>query len=99
MSITAKEVDNGQVLVIRVDGRFDYRANREFRTAMETGKPSRYVLDLTGADYMDSSALGMMLILRDSVGGDGRRIKITGANASVRKILDVARFGDIFDIE
>ncbi|MCY1442851.1 STAS-domain containing protein [compost metagenome] len=60
--------------------------------------PKRYVVDLKGATYLDSSALGMLLLLRDHAGGDQAQISLIHCNADVRKILSISNFQQLFDI-
>ena len=67
MAITANSSADGQELTIYVEGRFDFGAHQEFRDAYERidSSPRRYVVDLKNTTYLDSSALGMLLLLRD----------------------------------
>ncbi len=101
MSITSTVTDNGKKVVIAVSGKFDFQLYDEFRSAYvdTSGSDVQYTVDLSGTDYLDSSALGMLLLLREHAGGEGSRIKITNVSADVKKILDVANFGKLFDIE
>ena len=55
-----------------------------------------YVVDLSDTEYLDSSALGMLLLLREHAGGESSKIEISQASDEVRKILDVANFGKLF---
>ena len=48
--------------------------------------------------YLDSSALGMLLLLRDFAGGDDGKVEITNCNADVRKILAISNFEQLFTI-
>jgi anti-anti-sigma factor len=56
------------------------------------------VVDLQATDYMDSSALGMLLVLRERAGGDRAQIRIVNCKPEIRRILDIARFGQLFQI-
>lgn len=100
MSITSAVSENGKQVTISVSGKFDFQLYDEFRSSyVETqGAGVQYVVDLSGTDYLDSSALGMLLLLREHAGGEGSAIKITNSSADVKKILDVANFGKLFDI-
>jgi anti-anti-sigma factor len=101
MSITANVSDDGSELTIKVQGRFDFSALQQFRNAYEkvTPKPKTYNVDLKESDYLDSSALGMLLALRDYAGGDEANIKILGANPDVKKILVITKLDELFKIE
>ena len=53
---------------------------------------------MSEATYLDSSALGMLLLLRDHAGGDDSAIKILHCNDDVKKILTISNFGQLFQI-
>ncbi|MNH48012.1 hypothetical protein D3C79_1115530 [compost metagenome] len=55
-------------------------------------------MDLREATYLDSSALGMLLMLRDYIGGDESQIRVVNTNSDVRKILAISNFDKLFDI-
>ena len=88
--------------VIKLTGRFDFNTHREFRGAYEPliGDASvRSVLvDFSGVDYLDSSALGMLLMLRDKLGGANKEVALTGVRGNVKQVLDIANFGKLFPI-
>ncbi len=63
------------------------------------GLARRYVVDLGGATYLDSSALGMLLLLRDHAGGDAAQIRLINCNADVRKVLSISNFQQLFVID
>ncbi|MBM7059555.1 STAS domain-containing protein [Pseudomonas sp. UL073] len=100
MAITAQPSADGQELTISIQGRFDFGAHQEFRDAYERvgSSPKRYVIDLDGTTYLDSSALGMLLLLRDHAGGDHAQISLVNCNPDVRKILAISNFGQLFQI-
>ncbi|NWO05199.1 MAG: STAS domain-containing protein [Alteromonadaceae bacterium] len=100
MPISAHRSDNGQTLVISVEGRFDFSSHQAFRDAYEQGDRGveRYVIDLSETTYLDSSALGMLLLLRDHAGGDAARISIENCNSDVRRILSISNFEQLFSI-
>ena len=92
---------NGSELMIQVEGRFDFSAHQEFRDAYEKADAglNQYVIDMRNATYLDSSALGMLLLLRDHAGGDNANVRILNCNADVRKILTISNFEQLFTIE
>lgn len=100
MAITSQPSSDGQELTIRIQGRFDFGAHQEFRDAYEriNLSPARYVVDLKGTTYLDSSALGMLLLLRDHAGGDHAQISLLNCNPDVRKILAISNFEQLFRI-
>ena len=62
-------------------------------------KPKAYVIDLKESDYLDSSALGMLLALRDYAGGDEANIRIVDSNPDVKKILVITKLDELFVVE
>ena len=86
-------------LKISISGRFDFSIQKEFREAYRAHDASlKYHVDLQNADYLDSSALGMLLLLRKHAGDEKEKVTVSGANAAVRKILDIAKFNKLFTI-
>ncbi|MCZ4324101.1 STAS-domain containing protein PA14_20770 [Pseudomonas sp. 8BK] len=100
MAITSLPSSDGQELTILIQGRFDFGAHQEFRNAYErvNTTPQRYVVDLKDTTYLDSSALGMLLLLRDHAGGDSAQIRLLNCNPDVRKILAISNFEQLFKI-
>ena len=100
MVISMQLSADGQELTIAIQGRFDFGAHQAFRDAYERvdGTPKRYQVDLQGTTYLDSSALGMLLLLRDHAGGDHAQIRLLNCNGDVRKILAISNFEQLFQI-
>ena len=100
MAITAQLNGDDQALTISIAGRFDFSLHQEFRDAYENSDhdPSAYRVDMRDATYLDSSALGMLLLLRDFAGGDQAKVEIVNCNADVRKILSISNFEQLFTI-
>ena len=100
MGISMTVSDGGNRVTIAVAGKFDFQLYDEFRAsyADTAGTGVEYVVDLSDTEYLDSSALGMLLLLREHAGGEDSKIEITQASPEVRKILDVANFGKLFKL-
>ena len=100
MGISTTVSESGDRVTIAVAGKFDFQLYDEFRAsyADTAGNGVEYVVDLSGTEYLDSSALGMLLLLREHAGGESSSIEITQASPEVKKILDVANFGKLFKI-
>ena len=101
MTISRQLSEDNNELIINVEGRFDFSAHQDFRSAYEDVElqPESYAVDMTNTTYLDSSALGMLLLLRDHAGGDSASIRITNCNDDVRKILVISNFGRLFSIQ
>lgn len=96
------EIANNRA-VLHLNGRFDFAAHKEFREACEQTLSipnlQEVEIDLRGVDYLDSSALGMLLLLKDRSGKIGGKVRLSHCQASVRQILDIANFGKLFTID
>lgn len=101
MGITSTKSSDGKELTITVEGRFDFSSLQLFRNSYENinPKPESYVIDLAKSEYLDSSALGMLLALRDYAGGDEANIKIVNTNPDVKKILVITKLDELFNVE
>jgi anti-anti-sigma factor len=87
--------------VIQLQGRFDFNAHREFRDAVDSamaGTERELHVDLGGVDYLDSSALGMLLMLRDKAKSNNREVVLTHCTGAVKQVLDIANFPKLFRI-
>ncbi|MCC7081642.1 MAG: STAS domain-containing protein [Burkholderiales bacterium] len=94
---------DGGVAKIQLRGRFDFGSHREFKTSYEAplgaSEVSELHIDMGGVEYLDSSALGMLLILKERAGASNKRIAITNCRGAVRQVLDIANFSKLFQIE
>ncbi len=102
MGMTVKTRVTGEKAQLSLSGRFDFTAHREFRQGYESALKQPGVtgleIDLGGVDYIDSSALGMLLLLRENAERDSLRLALTNCTGSVRRVLDIANFGQLFTL-
>jgi len=85
-------------LSLQLGERFDFSIHREFHDAcLGAGRVARsYLIDLAEVTHMDSSALGMLLLLREHAGADHADIRIVNAGTELRGTLRVAGFDKLF---
>ena len=99
MSVTSELSQDELQLTIFITGRFDFASHQDFRNAYENLNNVRnYVVDVKGTNYLDSSALGMLLLLRDHAGGEHSRIHLVNCSSDVIKILTISNFSKLFKI-
>jgi anti-anti-sigma factor len=88
--------------VIRLSGHFDLSAHRAFREAVERAMVScdvqEVLVDLAGVGYLDSSALGMLLMLRDRARANAWHVCLANCRDDVKQALCIANFGRLFAI-
>jgi len=92
----------GSKSVLKLAGRFDFNTHRDFRNVSDPLVASLDIreieIDFNDVDYLDSSALGMLLMLRDKASGSGKEVSLIGVKGSVRQVLEIANFSKLFKI-
>ena len=100
MQVGVMKTDQG--VTLRLTGRFDFGTHRDFRAAVDKalleGGGNLITVDLGAVDYLDSSALGMLLMLRDKAGIANMTVSLANCRGNVRQVLDIGNFGKLFSI-
>jgi anti-anti-sigma factor len=101
MPLTTTMSPDGRELTISIPSRLDFGLHAEFCAAFSKGKKAetRYTLDFAATQYLDSSGIGMLLILREHAGGDKATITIRNCRPAIVKILTAVNFQRLFRIE
>lgn len=100
MSLHRQYSNDGKQLIITIKGKFDFSLVQEFRQAyaeINEQQPT-VVIDLRETEYLDSSALGMLLNMRKSLGDRVKEIQLVNCRPEIRRILDISRFDKMFVI-
>ena len=101
--MSIKVTVSGNTATINMSGRFDFNAQREFKEAYDPQLTNTTVtaveINLSGVNYLDSSALGMLLMLRERATSAGKTLKLCNPTPSVAQILEIANFSKLFTIE
>jgi anti-anti-sigma factor len=91
-----------EISVIYLSGRFVFDSNREFREVTQQAllrTDTRILqLDMDKVEYLDSSALGMLLMLKEKVETSGKSIQIKNLKGMARQVLEIANFHKVFTI-
>jgi anti-anti-sigma factor len=100
MTITNKLSPNGEILIIDVGEKFDFLKVKDFKNAYSDLNTSVNTIEINMAktEYMDSSALGMLLNMQKIHADKALHYKITHCNAQVARILQISRFDKKFEI-
>ena len=102
MAITTQLSSDGTTITISINGRFDFNLYKDFRDAYENGLTkgsTRFIINLSQTEYMDSSALGMLLVLKERNGGENSSIVLKNCNKEIKNILSISNFDKLFSIE
>lgn len=102
MAMQINTSTSGDKAVIRLAGRFDFNDHRTFKVNYEPLLLLEAVktveIDMEDIEYLDSSALGMMMLLRERSIAVGKTVVLCKPNSTVAQILDIANFSKLFTI-
>jgi len=100
MSISINVSEDNKSATMKIMGRFDFSLHNDFRKAYKDVSLSggEYVVDLSGTEYLDSSALGMLLLLKEHAESQSCSVKLTGFSDEIKEILTIASFDKIFTL-
>lgn len=99
MPVTSDVLADAKTVNIKISGRFDFAVQNEFRECYYhkgPGDKKVFIIDMSNANYMDSSALGMLLMMREYLGGNEADITIIKCSPDIKNILTVANFQSLF---
>lgn len=87
---------------LQIPERFDFGYHKEFteqyQAILDAGAVTDIALDFSKVSYLDSSALGMMVLLQKKAKSKNINVRIKGAKDSAREILQIANFDRLFEI-
>ncbi len=90
-----------EIETLRLPTSFDYSFHRQFSeqyTAMlENGACREILLDFSQVEYLDSSALGMMVLLQKRAAAQQIQVRVKGARGATEEILKMANMQKIFE--
>ena len=99
MSLTVNKSDDGKMITVKLPNEFDFRAHKDFRDAhKDIDSNIQFVLDFSSTEHMDSSALGMLLLMREELGNDTANVKFINCRQNIKSLLDMASFNKLFDV-
>jgi anti-anti-sigma factor len=97
--ITVIQGDTG---ILQLEGRFTFEVNQDFKnqtkSLLDIPGLKQIHVDLVGVSYVDSNALGMLLLLRESAHLKGIDVKLLSPSPHVMSILEMVQFGKLFTI-
>lgn len=97
-SVTVSEL--GETARISITGKFSFNLRHKFTEAymplLDVARIHGFEVDLGEVEYMDSSALGMLLILKERAHEQGKRVNLVNYHGVTQKILKIAKFDKLF---
>ncbi|CAA7624725.1 MULTISPECIES: STAS domain-containing protein [Magnetospirillum] len=91
-----------KALTIHVSGRMthsDYKGFRDILARINTDRPKITVFDLEKVEFVDSSALGMLLIVRDAAQQTETELVLKGASGQVAKLISISKLHKYFTLQ
>ena len=98
MTINCEKNEN--TIIISPVGRLDSASGDEFENFISTNFTEKFetlVLDFSGVDFISSKGLRVVVSVYKKL--DGRKLKITGANTSVKEVFRISGLLKIFEFD
>lgn len=87
---------------ITMSGRFDFQVHRDFKDAytplLDNAAIREIEVEMSKVDYLDSSALGMLMLLNERAKSVNKPVALLNTTGVVSQVLEVANFSKIFNI-
>lgn len=85
--------------VLEIRGDLDMDTVAQLRDALEPlSGPGEFVLDLSGVPFMDSSALGAVVLTYKAIRAAGGRLSLAGVQPTVATVLRVTSVDQVIDV-
>ena len=99
MEFTQDKTADGMVMALR--GAFTFKDHNSFRALLDAlrGGGKRHVFDLSGLEFVDSAALGMLLIADDEARAAGWTLTLRRPTSGVARLMELSAMDSIFVIE
>jgi anti-anti-sigma factor len=100
---TKSELLEGRTCVVSVAGELDMSTAPRFKQTLLGAlgsAPASVIVDLTECEFIDSSALGILIGARERLGGDGVSVglSIVTPSPTVRKVFEITGLDTLFAI-
>lgn len=91
------------IRTIRLPARFDFSYHSSFNALYEPFLSDTSIkaleLDFSQVNYLDSSALGMLVLLAKKFTPNNVKVSIVGATGTAREIIEMANLAKLFEIQ
>src|SRR5215467_13148464 len=99
MQFPEEQIDGG--VIFRPKGRIDgnelIQTEARVDELIESGQ-KRLMIDMSGADFINSAGLRMLLIIGKRLQGAGGTLSLFALQENVARVFEIARFNNIFPI-
>jgi anti-anti-sigma factor len=87
--------------IVALNGSFTFTDNQKFRDIISEVKKERLnsvELDMSNVEFIDSAALGMLLLLKDETAAHNTSVILKSPSGQVKKMLELSKFETLFTI-
>ncbi len=93
-------VSSGDSLELNLAGKFTFADNKVFNSILEEIQAyKKIIIDLANVEFIDSAALGILLLVRDKCDKTSTNLLLRNPKGQVKQMFDISRFSDLFTIE
>ncbi|MCG8311599.1 MAG: STAS domain-containing protein [Pseudomonadales bacterium] len=96
-NVTVSIQNNNSLLVIEIHTSFDIDTASQFKKAYQSQKAEKYLIDMNGCSYIDSTGIGLLLTMRNYVGSEAH-ITIKNCQPQILKLFRLTRLETKFEI-
>jgi anti-anti-sigma factor len=92
---------DSEIYDVILSGKFTFADHTKFRNLLESIRKlslRQIILHMAEVEFIDSAALGMLLLARDEASKSGKSLLISDVSGQVEKIFKLARFDTLFDM-
>ena len=96
-----RKQEEGDQFVYQLEGKFTFTDNmliRDLLADIPNRKEHRILFDMSRLEFIDSAALGMLMLSQEKASDCQKSVSIRGAGGQVSKMLSMARFENFFTI-
>ncbi|BEV71899.1 MULTISPECIES: STAS domain-containing protein [unclassified Paludibacterium] len=84
-------------------GQFDFNMHKDFRQAsqelLDANQVTEIQVDFDQVPFLDSSALGMLLLLKERAALQKKSLALVNCHDTVQQVLEIACFNKMFNIQ
>jgi anti-sigma B factor antagonist len=92
----------GQTAIVALGGELDmaatFRLEPELERLTRDGDVSAVVIDMQDVEFMDSSALGLLLATQQRLRAEGIQFRVANPSGSVRRMLELTGVADALTV-
>jgi len=97
-----ESINTAERMSLQLSGRFDFSKQKLFMNeaerAIAKAVTAEFQVDLAGLEYIDSSGLGSLLMVRDMAKHQDKFVTLTGQRGQVKQALSAAQFERLFAV-